>query len=75
MSRAETMGELVGKLAECSNDELLLVLDLVGRITKGRAQYGAWDKEKELRNFSQEKHEEVLDWLVYDAMARVSGRT
>lgn len=71
MIRDELIGNLICKLGECSNDELLIVRSVLSRLALGRERYGAWVADGEPRNFKRERTEEILDALVYGAMMDV----
>lgn len=62
---------LVDKL-EC--DELPVVAELLKRIDAGRYQYGALDLSTDPRDWSDQAHEELLDWCVYRNIKRVAVR-
>jgi RNA:NAD 2'-phosphotransferase (TPT1/KptA family) len=67
----ERCAELRSELAEleklCSYDELRILRVFAKRIGVGRDRYGYFDLARDRRNFSRERAEEAIDWLIYDA--------
>lgn len=71
-SRVDALGRCIaGRLALCSEDELRVVDDLLGRLERGRDTYGYLDLSRDDRDWQREEHEEQLDAMLYRSFARV----
>lgn len=71
-SRVDALGRCIaGRLALCSEDELRVIDDLLGRLEKGRDAYGYLDLSRDNRDWAREEMEEQLDAALYRSFARV----
>jgi len=71
MSRS--VPQIAARLIGLSESELALIDRIIERVQRGRATYGAWDAAAERRDLPSERLEELLDALVYAAMADLLG--
>jgi hypothetical protein len=74
-SRVNALARCVaGRLALCSEDELRVIDDLLGRLEKGRDAYGPLDLATDDRDWAREEFEEQLDAALYRSFARIRRR-
>lgn len=72
--RAALTGEILSFCRTAPIGEVQLLHELMRRLLRGRAQYGAWVAANESRDLEREQYEELLDGMVYGAMMRVVER-
>jgi hypothetical protein len=74
-SRVDALGRVIaGRLALCSEDELRVIDQLLGRLELGRQRYGYLDLSADSRDWRAEEAEEHLDAAVYRACDRIRRR-
>lgn len=74
-SRIDALARVIGvRLALCSEDELRVIDDLLGRLEKGRDDYGPLDLSRDDRDWNREEFEEQLDAALYRSFSRVRRR-
>jgi hypothetical protein len=74
-SRVEALARTIAvRLRLCSEDELLVLDDLLIRLEKGRDAYGPLDLANDDRDWDHEEYEEQLDAGLYRSFGRVKRR-
>jgi hypothetical protein len=75
---ANDFGNRIDDICEVSDvanllapDALKVLVWLARRLKAGQLQYGRLDLSKDKRDWRVEKREEILDYLIYDAMEEV----
>ena len=70
--------ELIAALHEheqrCSPDELRVLLAVAQRLELGRVRYGSLDLSSDGRDWSRELSEELVDAVIYAAIAKLAGK-
>lgn len=65
-----TPKELLLATIEClGKDEIRVLHEIAQRLLEGQAEHGKFDIKKDLRDWEQEMHEELLDATVYGTLA------
>ena len=64
--------ELHSRINELGPDCEAVITRIVGRLEGGQKQYGTLDAAKDPRNWKTEGDEELLDWLVYRELERMT---
>jgi len=57
--------ELVGVLQDLQGDELRVAIRIMWRLSEGQKQYGVLDLDTDLRDWREEKAQELVDALMY----------
>ena len=64
--------ELHSRINELGKDCEAVITRIVSRLEGGQKQYGTLDAAKDPRNWKTEGDEELLDWLVYRELERMT---